>query len=88
MKHRVTATEAAKKFSDILNRVAYKGDSFVVERRGKPLCEISPIKGKKLRTRELIKLLKSGPHPDEDYLKIEEEIISNRQPMAPSPWDR
>ncbi len=88
MKHRVTATEAAKKFSEILNRVAYKGDSFVVERRGRPLCEIAPIRAKKLKTRDLVKLLKSGLHPDEEYLKIEDEIVRNRQPVAPSPWDR
>jgi antitoxin (DNA-binding transcriptional repressor) of toxin-antitoxin stability system len=36
----ITATEAARSFSEIMNRVHYRGESFVVERSGKPICEI------------------------------------------------
>jgi antitoxin (DNA-binding transcriptional repressor) of toxin-antitoxin stability system len=70
VKTRVTATEAARKFSEILNRVVYQGESFVVERSGRPICEISPTKKQGISTRELVQVLRSGPHPDKGYLDI------------------
>ena len=87
-KTRITATEAARKFSEILNRVAYKGETFVVERNGRPICQISPPEKKGVSTRELVRILKSGPRPDKGYFKILEEITRNQPPVAPSPWER
>lgn len=88
MKHRVTATEAAKKFSDILNRVAYKGDSFVVERGGKPICEITPARPAHFTGKDFVEMLKSAPPPDDAYFDDVEKIIKKRQLVAPSPWRR
>jgi len=88
MKTRVTATEAARKFSEILNRVAYKGESFVVERNGRPVCEIRPAQEQGISTQELVEILKSGPHPDKEYLDILEEITRNQPMVAPLPWER
>jgi antitoxin (DNA-binding transcriptional repressor) of toxin-antitoxin stability system len=87
-KTRITATEAARKFSEILNRVAYKRESFIVERNGKPICEISPSEKKGISTRELIEILRSSPRPDKGYFKILEKITREQPPVAPSPWDR
>src|SRR5271170_4882172 len=82
-KTRVTATEAARKFSEILNRVAYKGESFVVERSGRAICEISPIvNGKKFTAADFAEMIKSAPRPDDQYFEDVEEIIRNRQPIA------
>lgn len=39
---RVTATEAARQFSDLLGQVERNGETFVVERRGRPVANISP----------------------------------------------
>jgi prevent-host-death family protein len=89
MKTRVTATEAARKFSEILNRVAYKGESFVVERSGRPVCQILPAPaGKRCTAADFIKMIKTAPRPDDQYFDDVEEIIKNRQPIAPSPWRR
>jgi prevent-host-death family protein len=88
-KTRVTATEAARKFSEILNRVAYKGESFVVERSGRPVCEIGPAaSGKRFTAADFAEMIKSAPRPDDQYFEDVEEIIRNRQPLAPSPWRR
>jgi prevent-host-death family protein len=87
-KIRVTATEAARKFSEILNRVAYQGESFVVERSGRPVCEIRPAEEEGISTRELVEFLKSGPHPDKGYFDILEEITRNQPTVAPSPWEQ
>lgn len=45
MEHRVAATELARNLGDILNRVRYRGDAFVVERNGKPVARIVPLHG-------------------------------------------
>jgi len=39
---RVSATEAVRNFSEILNRVRYRGETFVIERGGQPICELRP----------------------------------------------
>ena len=87
-KNLITATEAARKFSEILNRVAYKGESFVVERSGRPVCEIRPAEEEGISTQELVEILKSGPHPDKGYFDILEEITRNQPTVAPSPWEQ
>jgi antitoxin (DNA-binding transcriptional repressor) of toxin-antitoxin stability system len=88
MKTRVTATEAARKFSEILNRVAYKGETFIAERSGRPICEISPTEKEGVSTQELVEILRSSPRPDKGYFKILEKITRNQPPVAPSPWER
>lgn len=41
---RVATSKAREMFSDILNRVAYAGERFVLHRRGKDLAAIIPLK--------------------------------------------
>ncbi len=89
MKTHVTATEAARKFSEILNRVAYKGETFVVERSGRPVCEITPAaNAKRFTGADFLELIRTAPRPDDQYFKDVEEIIRNRKSVAPSPWRR
>ena len=45
MEHRITATELARRVGDVLGRVRYRGDSFVVERNGEAVARVSPIPG-------------------------------------------
>ena len=40
---RINASEARRDFADTLNRVAYKGERIVLERRGKNVAAIVPI---------------------------------------------
>ena len=39
----VTAMEARKRFGEIMNRVALRGERFTVARAGRPLARIVPI---------------------------------------------
>jgi antitoxin (DNA-binding transcriptional repressor) of toxin-antitoxin stability system len=39
---RISATEAARRFSDILDAVEGSGETFIVERRGRTVARISP----------------------------------------------
>ena len=40
----ITATQLRKSPGQFLNRVFYRGESFVVERAGKPMAVIGPVK--------------------------------------------
>lgn len=42
----ISASEARNNFSEIISLVAYKGEEFVIERKGKPVAVISPKKSK------------------------------------------
>lgn len=44
LKTRMTVTETARNFSDVINRVAYKGERFVLIKGKKPVAEITPIR--------------------------------------------
>lgn len=39
----ITATTAKNKFSEIVNRVIYQGEEFVVQKQGKPVILISRV---------------------------------------------
>ncbi|HAE37883.1 MAG TPA: antitoxin [Candidatus Riflebacteria bacterium] len=44
MKTSLSVTDTARNFSDIINRVAYKGERFILLKGKKAVAEISPVK--------------------------------------------
>jgi antitoxin (DNA-binding transcriptional repressor) of toxin-antitoxin stability system len=88
MKIRISATETARGFSELMNRVRYRGESFVVERGGKPICEILPAAPSKFSGRQLADLLRSLPKPDEQYLTLVENLAAKQSTVAESRWPR
>lgn len=67
-----------------MNRVRYRDDSFVVERGGKPVCEILPAQPSRFSGKELADLLRSLPKPDEEYLTLVEELSAKQSTVAES----
>ncbi len=88
MRSRISATEAARRFSDVVNRVRYRGERFVVERGGEPVCEIAPAGADTVKGRDLVGLLKSLPRPDDEFFKIVRAIARKQPRAARSPWPR
>jgi len=43
MEYRISATELARRLGDILGRIRYRRDSFVVERNGDPVARLVPL---------------------------------------------
>jgi antitoxin (DNA-binding transcriptional repressor) of toxin-antitoxin stability system len=83
----ITATEAARSFSDLLSRVRYAGESFLVVRNGEVMCRIEPA-GPARRTTvgDLLDALE-GSHARDDRFANDLEEAQNRQPqLPPSPW--
>ena len=45
MEHRIPASLLARRLADVLGRVRYRGDTFVVERHSVPIARIGPAPG-------------------------------------------
>ena len=88
----VTATEAAKNFGAIVDRVREERAVYVVERGGTPVAEIGPVKARSFTVRDFVELLRSGsmPRASEEYCRAVEEGIAfcNRPEVPENPWER
>lgn len=82
----ITATEAARNFSNLINRAKYGGEEFVVERNGEPMVEIRAAR-RKGNLKDLIELLRNTPLPDPDFADDVRGIITERdRSYSSSPW--
>jgi prevent-host-death family protein len=83
---RVSATEAARKLSDLLNRVRYRGERFTIVRAGEDVGQLTPVAPRsKITLGALREALASAPGPDDDF-RSDLERIRAEQPPAESSW--
>ena len=64
MSQTLSVTEVARHFTEYLNRVAYRGECFVLMRGNKPIAELRPLPAGK-RLTDLPALVASLPHLSE-----------------------
>jgi antitoxin (DNA-binding transcriptional repressor) of toxin-antitoxin stability system len=89
MATKVTATEAVRTFSDLLNRIRYRGEEFVVERAGEPVCRMTPAGPVKALTfRDLASLLREIPTPDAGYAADVRRAARSQGRPPRLPWGR
>jgi antitoxin (DNA-binding transcriptional repressor) of toxin-antitoxin stability system len=84
-----TVTDLLRNFADYINRVAYRGERFVIIRGGKPVAELSPVPSG-TRLGDLPALLESLPRlspeaaaefaDDLSQARAELNAIANRDP--------
>ena len=87
---KITATEASRNFSDILNRAQYRGESFEVVRAGEVVARIEPVRRKRMTVGEFRELWKTRQRLDpEDAAQFEKDLADIRAsaPAAPYKWD-
>lgn len=85
----VSATEAVRAFSDLLNRIRYRGEEFVVFRAGEPVCRMTPAApAKTLSLRDLATLLREIPKPDTGYASDVRRAARTQGRPPRSPWGR
>ncbi|MCP3888609.1 MAG: type II toxin-antitoxin system Phd/YefM family antitoxin [Desulfobulbaceae bacterium] len=75
MLNKITTADARKNFSNLINRVAFGNESFVLTRRGEPIAALVSMKELKL-LQEL-----------EDKLDIEDAFKAKNEPGDPIPWE-
>lgn len=82
---RLTATEVAREFSAVVNRVG-AGEEIEVVRNGVPVVEMRPINpGRLLSASRWTELMASAPTPDEDFARDVEEARDSIGPPS-SAW--
>jgi len=75
MLNKITTADARKKFSNIINRVAFGDESFVLTRRGEPMAALVSMRELKL-LQEL-----------EDQVDIDDAWKAKNEPGEPIPWE-
>jgi len=63
---RMTATQVARGFSEVLNRVA-AGEEVEVTRSGAPIAVIAPPRARFVSAERFRELIASAPRPDEGF---------------------
>jgi antitoxin (DNA-binding transcriptional repressor) of toxin-antitoxin stability system len=87
----LTVTEVVRNFSDYINRIAYKGERFVLVKGNKPVAEMKPLPaGKTLG--DLPRLLASMPSLSKDELAVFSTDVAMVRETAPKeglkdPWE-
>ena len=75
----ISATEASKRFADMLDAVEHRGESFTVIRRGRAIASITPARRTSLG--DLRRFLHENP-PDADW---PEDLAGLRRTVGPAP---
>ena len=86
MEEHIAATQAARSFSEILNRVKFKGEKFIIERGGKPVAQIEPILTTKAvkSLKELMAFLGKLPRLGDELDSFAEDLnilVANQPPL-------
>jgi prevent-host-death family protein len=86
MKNTVTATELARNVGDILARIRYRHESFVIERNGRPIARIVPVDAAAGGSvREAVQAWTAGAGDDPTFADDLDRVNAADRPAA-NPW--
>lgn len=81
---RVSSTEAARQFSELLNRVRYKHESFIITRNGEDLGCLAPLPGR-ITFKELF--ARVGSAQTDSQFAEDLESIQRDQQLPEERWE-
>jgi hypothetical protein len=86
----ITATDAAKNFGRLVNRVSEERVTYTVERGGRAVAQIGPIEVPFSTIGDFKLWIHNHPPVDEEYLKAVEEAVArhNKPRLRRNPWER
>jgi antitoxin (DNA-binding transcriptional repressor) of toxin-antitoxin stability system len=83
----ITATELARSLSDVLNRVHYRNERFVIQRNGETIATITPPGPQRgVMLHDALRALGDLRMPDDDFADDLEEIQRNQLPAEFPEW--
>ena len=86
----ISATEAAKNFGRLVDRVREEQEVYLVERGGTPVAQIGPVERRAgtFTMAQLKALVEHLAHPNEEYLDNVERVVAkhNRPRARRNPW--
>ena len=84
---RISATDLSRSLSDVLSRVRYREERFVIERNGEAIALLTPLgPGRRTTMRQLVELLKGVPRPDDGFADDLETVQRSQEPVGSPPW--
>ncbi len=87
---RIPATEAAKNFGRLVDRVREEQEVYLVERGGTPVAQIGPVERRAgtFTMAQFKALVEHLAHPNEEYLDNVERVVAkhNRPRARRNPW--
>ncbi len=86
MEYRISATDLARRVGEILGKVRFRRDSFVVDRNGEPVARLIPMSSSEETTlAEAVRAWLEAPTSDESFADDLERV--NRADRPPrNPW--
>jgi len=85
MELRISATDLARKVGEVLGKIRYRRDSFVIERNGEPVARLSPLpSGGATLAEGLRAWLQAGPADPSFADDLERVNRADRPPR--NPW--
>jgi antitoxin (DNA-binding transcriptional repressor) of toxin-antitoxin stability system len=86
MEHKISATDLARRVGDILGRIRYRGDSFLVERNGELVARLVPVAEHPVATlREAAAAWAQAGPADDGFAADLERVLAADLP-AEDPW--
>lgn len=78
---RINVGEAKKTFSDLLSRVAYRGETIIITRRGRPMARLVPAAS--AEDAENLAHVRGWLDADDPYFGLVETIVAGRSRHVP-----
>lgn len=81
----ISATELARRLGDVLGRIRYRGESFVIERNGVAVARLIPAAGTPASVADALHAWRDAAEPDRGFAQALERIgAADRAPR--NPW--
>ena len=86
----ISASDAAKNFGALVDRVRSDRAEYIVERSGAPVVRVVPVEERRCSTAGFVDLIRSRARADEAYLKaVEAGVKKLNKPSVPeNRWAR
>lgn len=83
----ISATDAARRLSDLLNRVLYRGESFVIVRNGTAVAQLGPApESAPVTLVEAVERLLERRTGDSSFADDLERIQADQPPLGNGRW--
>lgn len=81
MEYRLSASELARKVGDVLGRIRYRRDSFLIERNGEPIARMIPLSDRpEVTLREIIGAWREAGAPESGFADDLERVGAEDRP--------
>jgi len=85
---RISATQASRRFSDLLDAVEYRNEEFVVERHGRAIAALTPARGgagRGVTWGDVLRLFDASPRPDPSFARDIRRVRRSRPRLPDLP---